>query len=382
MQIKVIKQLEQIAAEDWNRLLGTANPFLRHEFLLALEQSGCVTADKGWLPQHLALYDDHNTLLAAVPLYLKDHSWGEYIFDWAWANAYMRAGLDYYPKLTAAIPFTPAAGNRLLLHPDADAKTMSLQLGTAAIELAREHRASSLHWLFTTEDEKHLFSEQGLLPRRSFQFHWHNNDYKHFDDFLDEMSSRKRKKIRRERRYVTEANIELIRIPASEATDEHWKQFYQFYLRTIMLHGATPYLNERFFKQIGNTMPDAVHLLLAKHKDKTIAGALFLEGNDTLYGRYWGSDDDYHSLHFETCYYAPIEYCIERGLKCFEAGAQGRHKLARGFLPAETHSAHWLSEPQFNNAIADYLKYEGKGVEDEMSELEQHSPFRPKHENG
>ena len=382
MHIKVIKQLDQITATDWNRLQGASNPFLRHEFLLALEQSGCVEPDKGWLPQHLALYDDHDTLLSAVPLYLKNHSWGEYIFDWAWANAYMRAGIDYYPKLTAAIPFTPAAGNRLLLHPDADADVVCMQLSAAAIELAKQHQASSLHWLFTTEEEKQLLSEQGLLSRRSFQFHWHNNDYKQFDDFLEGMSSRKRKKIRRERRYVTEADIELVRIPAIEATDEHWNQFYQFYLRTIMLHGATPYLNERFFKQIGNTMADAVHLLFAQHQHQTIAGALFLEGEDTLYGRYWGSNDDYHSLHFETCYYAPIEYCIKKGLKHFEAGAQGRHKLARGFLPTETHSAHWLSEPQFSHAISDYLKYEGQGVENEINELEQCSPYKQTRDSG
>lgn len=376
MHIKVLQQLHEVASDDWNTLIGTGNPFLRHEFLLALEQSRCVCPDKGWLPQHLALMDEHNRLLAAVPLYMKNHSWGEYIFDWAWANAYMRAGLEYYPKLTAAIPFTPATGHRMLLHPDTDPLQAGRALSAAAIELAQQHNASSLHWLFTTGAEKQLLTDEGLLPRRSYQFHWHNQDYKSFDDYLAQMASGKRKKIRRERRYVSDAGINMIRIQANEAGNEHWQQFYQFYMRTIMLHGATPYLNESFFSQIGNTMPDNVFLLFAELDNNFIAGALFLEGDDTLYGRYWGSHDDYHSLHFETCYYYPIEYCIKKGLKRFEAGAQGRHKLARGFLPSETHSAHWLSEPQFEHAIADYLKYEGQGIEEEMSELELHSPFR------
>lgn len=376
MHIKVLQHLDEISATDWNGLAGTGNPFLRHEFLLALEQCRCVCPEKGWLPQHLALMDGTNRLLAAVPLYLKNHSWGEYIFDWAWANAYMRAGLEYYPKLTAAIPFTPATGHRILLHPDIDPASASQQLSAAAIELARKHNASSVHWLFTTESEKQLLAQQGLLSRRSYQFHWHNLNYQDFDDYLLHMTSGKRKKVRRERRYVSDAGIKMVRIAAADATDEHWQLFYQFYLRTIMLHGATPYLNETFFRTIGETMPDNVFLLFARLDNNIIAGALFLESEDTLYGRYWGSHDDYHSLHFETCYYAPIEYCINKGLQRFEAGAQGRHKLARGFLPMETHSAHWLSEPQFNNAIADYLKYEGQGVEDEISELKQRSPFK------
>lgn len=376
MNLRIIDDITQLAAADWNALEGTDNPFLRHEFLAALEQSGCVSPNHGWQPRHLALYDDHQSLIGAAPLFLKSHSWGEYIFDWAWANAYMRAGLDYYPKLTGAIPFTPATGNRLLVLAGHDQSWVREQLSAAAIELATLHNASSLHWLFTTEEEKHQLAGHGLLPRSSFQFHWSNNDYTCFDDFLSGMTSRKRKKVRRERRYVSDAGIEMHRVPGEACTTADWDRFYRFYRRTIMIHGASAYLNREFFEQLGATMPGNVHLLFARDQGNTVAGALFLEGGDTLYGRYWGSDDDYHSLHFETCYYSPIEYCINTGLRRFEAGAQGRHKLARGFLPSPTHSAHWVREPQFRQAIADYLKYESQGVSEEISELGQDSPFR------
>lgn len=378
MQLSVTSSLDSVDSTQWNACAG-GNPFLRHEFLSALEHSGCVGAGSGWEPRHLVLLSDDNgdrRLLGAVPMYLKTHSYGEYVFDWAWADAYERSGLHYYPKLVVAVPFTPATGPRILVAPDQDHARIGSALVDGALTVAQETGASSLHWLFTNERDTALLEGKGLLRRSGMQFHWHNRDYRDFDDFLSGFSAAKRKKVRRERRYVREAGIVLERISGNEATDAHWERFHRFYLNTIRSRGAMPYLNLEFFRELGRTMPDQVLLILARYEDRHVAGALFLRGSDTLYGRYWGSSEEFHSLHFETCYYDPIAYCIEQGIQRFEAGAQGEHKLSRGFLPTPTWSVHWLAHPEFERAVSDYLARERIGMEHYMDDLNEHSPYR------
>ncbi|MEJ2106299.1 MAG: GNAT family N-acetyltransferase [Acidiferrobacteraceae bacterium] len=378
MQLTVTSSLDSVDSAQWNACTG-GNSFLRHEFLSALEHSGCVGAGSGWEPRHLVLLSDDNgdrRLLGAVPMYLKTHSYGEYVFDWAWADAYERSGLHYYPKLVVAVPFTPATGPRILVAPDQDHARIGSALVDGALTVAQETGASSLHWLFTNERDTGLLEGKGLLRRTGMQFHWHNRDYRDFDDFLSGFSAAKRKKVKRERRYVREAGIVLERISGNEATDAHWERFHRFYLNTIRSRGAMPYLNLEFFRELGRTMPDQVLLILARYEDRHVAGALFLRGSDTLYGRYWGSSEEFHSLHFETCYYDPIAYCIEQGIQRFEAGAQGEHKLSRGFLPTPTWSVHWLAHPEFERAVSDYLARERIGMEHYMDDLNEHSPYR------
>jgi len=376
MKREVITRLAGVGRDDWNRVAGTGNPFLRHEFLAALEASGCTGGDSGWQARHLLLRDDAGALLGAVPLYLKSHSYGEYVFDWAWADAYARAGLRYYPKLVAAVPFTPVTGPRLLIAPQVERDPVASALIDGALELAEASASSSLHWLFTPPAECALLESRGLLRRVGYQFHWQNRGYRDFDDYLAGFAAAKRKKIRRERRQVREAGITLEVVRGAEAGAAHWNAFHAFYRDTVRKHGAIPYLNREFFHELGRQLPEAVVLILARHGDEWVAGALNLQGADTLYGRYWGGREGYHSLHFETCYYRAIEYCIDTGLARCEAGAQGEHKLARGFLPVPTYSAHWLRHPQFAHAVSDYLARERQGLELYLAELDGHSPFK------
>lgn len=379
MHISVVDSLDKIPAADWNALAAGDNPFLRHEFLVALEQSGCAGANTGWQPQHLVLHEDgpfRGRLLGAAPMYLKSHSYGEYVFDWAWANAYAHAGERYYPKLVVGVPFTPATGPRLLAAPDADAAALRARLIRAAAEHMRDSDASSLHWLFVTQDEARLLETEAHLLRTGFQFHWSNPGYRDFEDFLASFTAEKRKKIRRERRYVREAGIEMQVLTGAAVTPAHWDLFYEFYLSTIRALGAHAYLTREFFHRLGETLRDRVVLVLARRGADYVAGALNLRGADTLYGRYWGSRGEYHSLHFETCYYSAIEYCIAQGLRRFEAGAQGGHKLARGFTPVVTYSAHRLRHPKFSRAIADYLARERLDVGSYVNELNEHVPFK------
>jgi len=379
MQVSVIDSLDKIAACDWNALAGDANPFLRHEFLHALEATGCVSAKTGWQPRHLVIHSDgarRGRLLGAAPMYLKDHSYGEYVFDWAWANAYARAGLSYYPKLVASVPFTPATGPRLLALAGTDAAVIKKRLVQGALDLMEQSAASSLHWLFLTEDDACRLDADNHLLRTGYQFHWTNAGYRDFDDFLSTFTAQKRKKIKRERRYVQEAGIAMEALSGAAVTSAHWDVFYEFYHSTIRQHGAIPYLSRAFFHRLGETMGEQVVLIFARRGTEYVAGALNLRGANTLYGRYWGSRGEFHSLHFETCYYSTIEYCIERGLKRFEAGAQGEHKLARGFTPVVTRSAHRLVHPQFNRALADYLERERIDIASTMNELNDHVPFK------
>ena len=379
MKIELCDQLNTIPTSDWNALDGCENPFLRHEFLTALEECGCVSQRKGWLPQHLIARDKNSDrLVGAVPLYLKTHSYGEYVFDWAWANAYAQAGLNYYPKLVAAVPFTPVTGARLLLAPGVNHSQVSSQL----IQAARDHTvalgASSLHWLFCRPSELSHLESHDHLRRTGYQFRWQNQGYHDFADFLKTLNAKKRKNIRAERRTVQNAGVSLEVLTGAEITPAIWETFYGFYHDTIRNHSAVPYLNLSFFQAIGRHMPEQIVLIMARHGKAYVAGALNLRGRDTLYGRYWGSTQTFDKLHFETCYYRAIEYCIEHGLQHFEAGAQGEHKLARGLLPNPTYSAHWLSHPEFSRAIADYLQHEQNGVEYYMDKLSSHSPFRQK----
>jgi predicted N-acyltransferase len=376
MRTTVIQQIKDIPAEEWNSVTGIGNPFLRFEFLAALEQHHCVGEHHGWLPRHIAAYDDDNKLAGLVPLYLKDNSYGEFVFDWAWADAWHRAGKPYYPKLVAAIPFTPATGPRLLVHPLAERTRVVKSLVEAALALTEQTESSSLHWLFTDKLDTDTLVEQGFMRRTGCHFHWSNQHYRNFDDFLSRLTSRKRKKIRRERRHVEEAGIQMVIVHGREATEEQWHSMHYFYRTTFEKKSGMPTLSAGFFHEISQTMGDQVVLVFATHQGKAVAGAIMLRGDDALYGRHWGCLQEFHSLHFETCYYQGIEYCIEHGLNLFEPGAQGEHKISRGFLPTLTWSAHWIRDDGFRPVIDRYLLQEHELVIDYYNELSETSPFK------
>jgi predicted N-acyltransferase len=375
MRVAVHDEIAAIDAHQWNDILGDAYPFLRHEFLLAAEQTGCVSESTGWLPCHLAIRDDDGSLRAAMPLYEKQHSWGEFVFDWAWANAYERAGLDYYPKLVSAAPFTPASSGRLLLR-DANDNDAAKALIHAALALAEERHCSSLHVLFPAVDEIESLERLGLKIRKDCQFHWHNRGYADFDDFLAGFSSKKRKKVRRDRRHVVEAGIRFRRLTGADLTTDAWSSVYPLISRTFMQRGSMPYFDLAFFEQISRSLADQLLIVIAEDQGEPVAAAIFFIGKDVLYGRYWGSNGHYNSLHFETCYYQGIDYCIEHGIGTFEPGTQGEHKVSRGFLPATTYSAHWLAQPEFFNAIGDYVEEEARHIDRYMRAVDERSPYR------
>jgi predicted N-acyltransferase len=370
-----IDSLNQVQARDWNALTG-GNPLLSHEFLLAIEASGGVGSGTAWQPCHLLVRDAAGQLAGAVPLYLKGDSRGEFVFDWSWADAYERAGLDYYPKLVSAVPFTPANGVRLLVR-DADAGAdLRRELVAAAIDCARAAGVSSWHVLFPAETDRAALTAAGLLERKGCQFHWRNDGYRDFDDFLDRFSSAKRKKARRERRRIAEAGICFEHLPGDGMRSSDWDAVYEFYSHTFLRRGRLPYLNREFFEMIAATMPQNLVIILARHGDQPIAAAICFRSRNALFGRYWGSAADFHSLHFETCYYQGIEYCIREGLELFEPGTQGEHKISRGFSPTATWSYHWLREPAFSAAISDYLERESAHVDSYMSHWDEHLPYR------
>ena len=376
---RVVDDLAGVDAADWNRLAG-GHPLLSHQFFHALHQTGCAAADSGWLPQFLTLWDegargDENQiparrLRAAMPLYLKSHSYGEYVFDWAWADAYQRHGLAYYPKLLAAIPFTPVSGPRLLAASDADRAA----LVSAALALAQN--ASSLHILFPQPQEAALMQAAGMMLRSSVQFHWRNPGYASFDEFLAHMSHDKRKKIRQERRKVRDAGVSFRRLRGDDIKESDWTLFARCYNGTYRAHRSTPYLSLEFFRRLGQTMPQHLLLVVAELEGKPIASALNLYSQHTLFGRYWGALQYLPCLHFETCYYQALEFCIEQNIQVFEGGAQGEHKLARGFLPVKTLSAHWLAHPEFSDAVERFLEREHLGIDLYVDELNEHSPFK------
>lgn len=376
MKVKLIHKLEEIPASAWNNLEGGIdNPFLRHEFLAGLEKYDCVGEHWGWLPRHLALYDKEQ-LVGAIPMYLKYNSYGELVFDWGWADAYQRAGLRYYPKLVVAVPYSPVTGPRLLIAENVDREQVADILITQALELAADLDVSSLHWLFPHSEDMRRLEQHGLMRRTGTQFHWHNHDYDSFDAFLATFNALKRKKLKRERRRVEEQGISIEILDGHQATAKHWQQFHEFYRSTFDKRGGYPTLTEAFFSHLGETMPESIVLVLAKYEGRYVAGALSLRSSDTLYGRHWGCEKDFHSLHFELCYYQGLDYCIEHGLQRFEPGAQGEHKVGRGFEPVPTWSAHWLANPTFAKAVADYLSHEQGAMEDYMQNLSEHLPYK------
>jgi len=377
--VRVMPGIGAIDAAAWNACAGEQNPFLSHAFLKALEDSGSCRAATGWQPQHLALEAPDGRVIGTVPLYLKNHSYGEYVFDHAWANAYERAGGSYYPKLQAAVPFTPVTGPRLLLHPNAP-EGAAQALIAAMEQLALRHHVSSIHVTFPTESDWNTLGQADWLQRVGQQYHWENRGYGSFDDFLGDLNSRKRKSIRKERREVAETGVKIHTLTGDDLRQEHWDVFYKFYMDTSDRKWGSAYLTRKFFRLLGETMADRVVLILVEDDGEWVAGALNLLGSDTLYGRNWGCVATYKHLHFETCYYRAIDFAIERGLSRVEAGAQGQHKIQRGYLPTPTYSAHWIRDAGFRAAIDDYLKRERIAVAHDINALMQESPFRQ--ENG
>jgi predicted N-acyltransferase len=370
----IVSSLSEIGQAAWDGLLARqeeANPFLSYAFLHALHESGSAAPETGWQPQYIALYDG-DTLAAALPLYVKGHSYGEYVFDWAWADAYQRHGLEYYPKLLAAVPFTPVAGPRLLAV-DGAARAALIAVLQAT---QRATEVSSTHILFPPEEHARQLQDAGFMLRSGVQFHWLNPGYANFDEFLATLEQKKRKNIRAERRKVREAGVTLRRVRGFEATDADWKLFNRCYRHTYAAHYSTPYLNLDFFRRIGKTMPDNILLVIAERAGRPIASSLVIHTKDTLYGRYWGELEHVPCLHFEAAYYQPLEFCIEQGIQTFEGGAQGEHKMARGFLPTRTFSAHWLAHPSFADAIERFLEREAGGIDDYISELNERNPFK------
>jgi hypothetical protein len=384
--IRVISSMDEISATDWNACANPGgsqgppeypyNPFISHDFLQALEESGCVRADTGWLPRHLIAEDNAGQVAACMPCYAKGHSQGEYVFDHGWADAYERAGGRYYPKLQCSVPFTPVPGRRLLVRAGLDAAHFQHALGQAGMELAARNELSSLHVTFASEKECQRLRELGFLHRTGQQFHWHNEEYADFDDFLSRLASRKRKAIRRERRQAIEHGIGIRCLTGREITEAHWDSFFAFYMDTGSRKWGRPYLNRDFFSLLGERMSGDILLIVASREGRDIAGALNLIGSDTLYGRYWGTVEDHPCLHFEICYYQAIEFAISRGLARVEAGAQGPHKLARGYVPQVTHSAHYIADPALRDAIARFLVEEDRQLQFENRLLAAHAPFR------
>jgi uncharacterized protein len=353
-----------------------ANPFVSHAFLHALEASQCVGARAGWLPQHLLLEGPDGRLLGAAPCYLKSHSQGEYVFDHAWADAYERAGGDYYPKLQVSVPFTPATGPRLLVHPDADPKAVRTTLAQGLIALCQQRQASGVHATFLQSEDCGALTAQGFLKRTDQQFHWENPGYSSFEDFLNALSSRKRKFIRRERREARANGISIDWLTGADLTEAAWDAFFAFYMDTGSRKWGRPYLNRTFFSLIGESMRERILLVMAKREGRYIAGAINFVGGGTLFGRHWGAVEHHPFLHFEVCYYQAMDFAIAHKLPRVEAGAQGEHKLARGYAPVTTLSAHYIADPGLRRAIADYLKHERAHVDAAGRELAAYTPFR------
>ncbi|MBI1650053.1 GNAT family N-acetyltransferase [Hyphomicrobium sulfonivorans] len=396
----IVARIADVDAEAWdacaNPDAATFNPFVSHRFLKALEESGCVGPQRtGWLPQHILIADGAGrddsggadgsndrdgdgggNIVACAPCYVKLHSAGEYVFDHSWAAAYEQAGGSYYPKLQIAVPFTPVPGPRLLVRPGPDADRHRQTLAAAAAELARRMEASSVHVTFLPENEWRTLGELGLLQRTGQQFHWRNDGYRTFDDFMASLASRKRKALRKERSEALANGITVEHLSGADITEEHWDAFFRFYIDTGSRKWGTPYLNRRFFSLLGEAMAEHCLLVMAKRDGEYIAGALNLIGGDCLYGRYWGAIEHHPFLHFELCYYQAIDYAIAHGLKRVEAGAQGEHKLARGYMPVTTYSAHLIADPGLRRGIARYLKSEREAVAEDSALLAELGPYR------
>jgi hypothetical protein len=372
VEARFARTLDEVDAVEWNSLPGADRPFLRHEFLHALETTGCATPETGWDARHVLLHDSDGRLVGALPLYLKSHSWGEFVFDFPWAEAYHRAGLPYYPRLVSAVPFTPASGPRLLA---AGERARSALLDAArALRLALN--VSSLHVLFPHDEDRRFLESAQWMTRLDCQYHWRNEGYRSFDDFLAGFTAEKRKKLRRERRRITESGISCRTVAGGELDAAMIEVIFRLHAATFERHGNAPYLNRQFFAELARRMPESVVVELAAVDGQPVACAIMLRGADTLYGRYWGSSADFHSLHFELCYYRGIEYCIREGLARFEPGTQGEHKLLRGFLPTPVWSMHEIADPRFAAAIGDWLGRERAQRTGWLAKAADHLPFR------
>ncbi len=384
--LKACAGIHEIGQQDWDACANPGrsgvetdipfDPFLSYAFLSALEESDSAVAQTGWAPYHLALEHETRGIVGVVPMYLKSHSQGEYVFDYSWADAFERAGGRYYPKLQVSVPFTPATGRRLLTRPDAEDPEIEKYLLSGLMQVAEKMDVSSVHITFSDKHQWEQMGEQGFLLRTHNQFHWKNDNYSTFDDFLAALSSKKRKNIRRERRGALESGIEIEQLTGADLKEEHWDAFYQFYVDTGARKWGSPYLKRQFFSIIGETMPDDTLLVMCKRNGRYVAGAINFIGGECLFGRNWGCIEHHPYLHFEVCYYQAIEFAIERGLKRVEAGAQGQHKLARGYLPTHTYSAHWIANESLRDAIDNYLEDERRYVDEEIDYITEQGPFK------
>lgn len=374
--VELITSLEAVTADEWNGVAGTDYPFLRHEFLYGLEKTGCTNAETGWQPCHVLLRDGE-TLQALMPMYLKSHSYGEYVFDWSWEDAWRRSGIDYYPKLLTAIPFTPATGPRICTSPGIDLPQATRLLQHTVKDFATQRGLSSWHLLFPEEELSEQLLALGMHRRPATQFHWFNEGFDSFDDFLSTFNSRKRKSLKRERRRVIEQNLTLQTFTGDEIKEQHWQQFHRFYQLTYAKRsGHGGYLSQEFFLDTAAQMGDQVVMMLAFHDDNPVAGALCFRSSDTLYGRYWGCEHEFDCLHFETCYYQGIEYCIANGLSRFDPGAQGEHKIQRGFRPITTWSNHWIADPALSRAVGEFTQREKEHIEQYRLSATEMLPFK------
>jgi predicted N-acyltransferase len=374
LQVKLVQGIGQIDAATWDACIGPDQPFLSHAFLSALEDSGSAGQRTGWLPLHLVA-ESGGELVGCAPMYLKSHSYGEYVFDWGWANAYERAGGKYYPKLQVSVPFTPVPGPRLLVRPGQGGPARAM-VAHGLVSAAEQLGVSSLHVTFCREAEWHELGRAGLLKRQGVQYHWHNRGYVTFDDFLGALKHSRRKTIRKERARVAEQGLSIEVLTGDLLTPDIWDAFYPFYRSTVDKRWGGAYLSKRFFERLGATMPECVVLMMARHQGRYVAGALNLMGENTLYGRVWGCRREFEFLHFEACYYRAIEFAIERGLARVEAGAQGPHKLQRGYEPVPTYSAHWIRDPGFRTAVERFLTQERAEMACEIDQLRELLPYR------
>jgi len=373
-RMRLVDSLSEIGQANWDGLLQLQtkpNPFLSYAFLHALHESGSASTKTGWTPRFISIWNGQE-LMAAMPLYEKSHSYGEYVFDWAWANAYHQHGVAYYPKLLSAIPFTPIEGNRLLALDQQAQQALIRNLQA----ITQSGLYSSCHLLFPTEPEIGVLHQAGFMTRQGVQFHWQNQNFQDFEDFLMHLDQKKRKNIRAERRKVSQAGVQFQHLRGTDIRERDWEFFKQCYDRTYAEHHSSPYLNLDFFLRIGQEMPKHLYLVIAILDGRRIAAALFIYDHQTIYGRYWGCLEHLPCLHFETAYYQALDFCISEKIQTFEGGAQGEHKLARGFLPHKTYSAHYLNEPAFANAVAHFLEREQGGIESYIDELNEHSPFK------
>jgi len=375
VKIKIYSRIADIDASAWNALVRDNYPFLKHEFLNAMERHGCVGEHAGWIPRHLVCLDQQDRLVGAMPMYEKHNSWGEFVFDYAWADAYHRAGMQYYPKLVNAIPFTPATGQRILAEADRRAEIVE-KIIDGARQVMRQGEFSGLHSLFVEDKDFDDLNQSGPVRRIDCQFHWHNRGYQNFDQFLQTLKSKKRKNIRQERRKVAESGVTIRRLNGHDAVEKDWKDFAYMYRKIYDRKFGSPAFNVDFFIEVAASLPDQVFLVLVDAGDQCIAGALMYCDDNTLYGRHWGCRGYLDSLHFEVSYYQGIDFCIEKGLSRFDPGAQGEHKIARGFVPTETRSLHWIAEQPFQRAIADFVEKERNGVRNYISAVEAHSPYQ------